>query len=158
MRKFLLVAICILFVGYIPLVTHRLDATFVLNNAYGQTPSPGDIGSATGSSDPSNASGPDTGNISGPDNPSSVTGPDPSMDNNLTDSFTPGDTSSGISASNNVVIQNYTSNAPDSAIEVSNATQTPTTQTVPEFPIAMLVMMISITSVVVFYRIKSVKL
>lgn len=153
----MLVAICALFVGYIPFVSNHLDATSVLNNAYGQTPSPGDIGSAADPSDPSNAPGPDTGSISGLSDPSSETGPDPSMDDNSTNSLTPGDTSSGTDNSNNVAIQNYTSNAPDSAIVIPSVPETPSTQTVPEFPFAVIVLIIATLSIVLIPKIRLIQ-
>lgn len=153
----MLLTLCALFVGYVPFTNYHFDTAYqfettsILNPAYGQTPGPGDPGNAG-----------DTGNISGPGgsgglgNPS---GPDPSAGDNSTIPSNPGDVSPRIGNSTNVIIQNDTSSGPDSEITVpGDLGNTTTTQAVPEFPIAMLVMLIAVASVVVFYRIKPIQI
>ena len=160
-RRFLLFVICVHFVAYVPL-GYNFDtashSTSFLKTAYGQTPNPGDIGSAATPSDQSNAAASDPTSTSGPNDPSSAStsGPDPSMENNPSNSVSPGDASSGISDNNNTIIQNYTSNAPDSAIVMPNVPGN-TTKTVPEFPLAAVVLIVATLSIVLIPKVRSIQ-
>jgi predicted secreted protein with PEFG-CTERM motif len=170
-REIILLTLCTLFVAYIPFTGYHFDTKFevtsILKTAYGQTPGPGDPGNPAGLGDagttrsqggPNNSGEP--GNTGGQ---GSTSAPDPSAGDNSTNPSNPGDVSSGIGNSTNVIINNDTSIGPDAAIQVpsdlgNSAGNANATQTVPEFPVAMLVMIISISSVVVFSRIKSFKI
>jgi hypothetical protein len=174
-REIMLLALCALFIAYVPFTSYHFntssqsDVTSILKSAYGQTPGPGDPGNIGGGpgdpSDPGNLGGPggsnDTANPGGLGDPSSS---DPSAGDNSTSLSNPSDISSGIGNNANVMTSNDTSSGLDASMPTvpsdlgNTAGNTTSTQTVPEFPIAMLVMMIAISSVVVFYRIKSFKI
>jgi len=172
-REIILLTLCALFVAYIPFTSYHFDTKFemtsIFKSAYGQTPGPGDPGNNGGPgnsispSDPGNTGS--SGGLGGSGNPGGLgtgrgsSGPDPSAGDNSTNPSNPGDVSPVIGNSTNDMPQNDTSSGPDSAIALPSNTGNPTTaQTVPEFPVAMLVMIISISSVVVFSRIKSFKI
>lgn len=173
----MLLTLCALFVAYIPFTSYHFDTKFevtsILKTAYGQTPGPGDPGNNGGpgnsisSGDPGNMGS--SGGLGGSGNPGEPgtgrgsSGPDPSAGDNSTNPSNPGDVSPIIGNSTNVIINNDTSIGPDAAIQVPSDLGNPAgnanaTQTVPEFPVAMLVMIISISSVIVFSRIKSFKI
>lgn len=151
-REIMLLTVCALFVAYVPFtsyhfnITSQLEMTSILKSAYGQTPGPGDPGNAV---DPGNPS--DPGNIVAPGN---LGGPDPSAGDNSTNLSNPGDVSSGIGNSTNVITQNYTSSGPDATIPVpgdlgNHAENATTAQVVPEFgPISILILTTAIVSII----------
>lgn len=174
-REIMLLTLCALFVAYTPFVNYQFDASHMsetIMNAYGQTPGPSDPGNTGGLGDPGNSGDPgNTGSLNDPGNPGGLGGsnPDLSAGDNLTNpsnlgdnSTNPsnlGDISSVMGNSTNDMTQNDTSNGPNFEIASPNNVGNPTTtQAVPEFPIAMFVMIIAIGSTVALYKIKSLKI